>query len=162
MKKVALLLLFALVGCEASPVTSPEIPTATLSRSASCSVKPFHRIDGALEPLHGSGARPVWDYTIKFYTSCDSDVNAKVYFIHPVATGDGRRAPVADVDAAVFLTDELGVLRFASFRLIVPKERATYPDGWNPKFFVEVRSGGVLIGSFFTVDDGTPDLRFAD
>lgn len=170
MKRFALLPLLFLLACEGSPVSSPDpqVNSATLQRSAPiCEVSPYHRIDGAAEPLHGSGARFVRDYTVKFYTTCTSDVNVKVYFIQPIVSGysttDGRRVPVADVDAPVFDADDPhGILRFASFRVIVPKDQPTYPDGWNPKFFVEVRAGGALIGSFFTVDDGTPDYRFAN
>lgn len=164
MRRFALLPLLFLLGCSGTTsVTSPDpqVITATLKRSAlACELSPWHRVDGASEPLHGSGARPGWDYTIKFYTSCSSDVNVKVRFLHDAT--DGRQAPVADVDAPVIETDtEHGVLRFATFRLIAPKDRVTYPDAWNPKFLVEVRAGGALIGSFITVDDGTPDLTFS-
>jgi hypothetical protein len=96
-------------------------------------------------------------------------VNVKVYFIYPGDSDpyyvtDGRRKPVASVDAPVIdANTERGMFRWATFQMPAPKDystwRPTLPDGWKPKWFVEVRAGGTLIGSFFTVDDGTPDFR---
>jgi hypothetical protein len=169
MKRFAPLLLlfvFALVACQGSPVTSPDpqIPTATLKRSTPCALGGGTMVDAQ---THYAGSRWVWDLYITFHTTqCASDVNVKVYFIYPgepLGQGalDGRRKPIGAADAPVVDTEipGFGTPHRAIVQLIMPKDWESYPYHWDMKFWVEVRSGGKLIGGFRTVDDGTPDFR---
>lgn len=178
MKRIAVLPILFLLACEGSPVSSPDpqVPTAELKRSAaSCElVEGWQRVN----PVFDGGSR-VGDLIIEFYTTCASDVNVKVYFIYPVATGynnpvtDGRYKPIGSADALavvdMYHPGRIGTPRRASVHWVLPKDYGTwtfpdFPDSWNPKFFVEVRSGGTLIssftvraGGFSAVDNGSPD-----
>ncbi len=171
MKRFALLSILILAGCQASPINSPDpqVPTVILKKSPrACELVHWTQVDAQDRP---AGSRQAWDLYIKFYTTCDSDVNVKVYFVYPIPNPgsyplDGRLKPIGDADAVGVVDTEhpdwTSTFRMAQVQWILPKDMSTwewpaFPDSWNPKFFVEVRSGGTLIGSFTTVNDGTPD-----
>jgi hypothetical protein len=165
MKRFAPLFMLALVACHASPVSSPDppMPTAEFKRATSCALGGGTNVNAYTDNI---GSRQVWTLYITFHTTqCASDVNVKVYLIYPgepLGQGalDGRRKPIGAADAPIADTQYpgYGTPHLAIVHFIFPKDWwESRPDGWDDKYWVEVRSGGTLIGAFRTVDDGTPD-----
>jgi hypothetical protein len=158
MKRLAPLLILALAACQGSPVSSPdpEIPTATLKRSAACTPEILGDVGIGHVQTRFVGSRWVWDLTITFFTTqCASDVNVKVYFIYPgepLGQGflDGRLQPIGAADAPAIPCSRYPeyTAHQAKVRWIVPVG-FEWPDTfYDPHWYVEGRSGGTPIGSF--------------
>jgi hypothetical protein len=165
MKRFDLLPLLALLACQASPVSSldSQANTATLKRAVPCDAA----VLGEAEIVDGDGrvinTRMIIHEDVVFYTTpCASDVHVKVYFVYPgEAEGgnippDARRKPIWAGSAPETNLGHPGpgVHHAFTFQWVTPKQSVidSFPGPWFPKFFVEVRSGGTLIGSFNVVE----------
>jgi hypothetical protein len=165
MKRFApLLLLLTLPACSSRTMAPQDsVPNATLKRAAPCALGP---LTSCTEEFYNKGSRQVTELTVSFHTSCASDVNVKVYYVFPpieVSPGhfipSGRSTPIGSADAIVIPESDFpnSILRRAVVRFVVPKIGYSTYDSWNPMFRVEVRACGTFLGTFITVDDGTPD-----